>query len=191
MFCPKCGSQNADETKFCRGCGADIGNVLAAVSGIKAPARRPDAASVLGGDLSYPYPGKREGALESSSLAERQIELASRAWRGLIGGTGFLIVSGLGFGLSINTWVMGFFGLMFAAVFLSMGVSRFIQARGLKRLLEEGTSSPALSPGHPDYVQPARSLFATDDLTGQPRSITENTTTRLGADRHMTERDNS
>ena len=32
MFCPKCGLQNADETKFCRGRGADLGNVLAVVN---------------------------------------------------------------------------------------------------------------------------------------------------------------
>lgn len=191
MFCPKCGSQNADETKFCRVCGADIGNVLAAVSGLTPPARRRDAASVLGSDLGYPYPGKQGDALEPLSLAERQIELSSRAWRGLIGGTGFLIVAGLGFGLSNNTWAMGFFGLIFAAVFLSMGISRFIQARGLKRLIEQGTSGPALTSVNADYVHPARSLFATDDLTGQPRSITENTTTRLGFDRDITERDDA
>jgi hypothetical protein len=105
MFCPKCGSQNAEETKFCRGCGADISNVLAVVEG-KAPA--------------------------GHQLAEKEIELSSKAWRGLIGGMGFLILSGIGFGLSTRTWVMGFFGLMFAIVFLSTGISRFIQARALK-----------------------------------------------------------
>src|SRR3954470_13247767 len=113
MFCPKCGSQNADETRLCRGCGADLSNVLAVVEG-RAP-----------------------GAL---SPTEKEIELWSRAWRGLIGGVGFLIVSGLGFGLARNTWVMGFFGLIFAIVFLSMGFSRFVQARGLKKLRKERTS---------------------------------------------------
>jgi hypothetical protein len=179
MYCPKCGSQNADETKFCRGCGADIGNVLAVVAGPTSPASRRDAATVLGGEMNYPFmgePGRGSGPL---SLAEREIELTSRAWRGLIGGTGFLIVAALGFGLSSGTWVMGFFGLMFAAVFLSMGVSRFIQARGLKRLREEGFNGPALTPGTVDYAHPRRSLFDTDDLSANRSSVIEHTTTHL------------
>jgi len=155
MFCPKCGSQNADETKFCRGCGGNLGNVLAVVEG-KAP----------------------RGGLP---LAEKQIELSSRGWRGLLGGTGFLIVASLAFALS-GKITFPLFMLVFAFVFISTGISRFIEARGLKRLLEQ--SGPqherAISSGQPDYIQPQpRSLFATDDLTGENRSVTENTTTRL------------
>jgi hypothetical protein len=158
MFCPKCGSQNADETKFCRGCGADLSNVLAVVDG-RAPAELP--------------------------AGEREIELRSRAWRGLIAGIGFLIVAGLGFGLSNRTWVMGFFGLIFAFIFLSAGISRFVQAAGLKQLRERRGfgQSPALTPGDPDYVEPPRSLFKTDDLVHAPGSVTEHTTTRLQLDR--------
>jgi hypothetical protein len=154
MFCPKCGSQNAAETKFCRGCGADVSNVLAIVEG-KAPA--------------------------GLQLAEKEIDLSSRAWRGLIGGMGFLVLSGIGFGLSTRTWVMGFFGLMFAIVFLSTGISRFIQARALKRLRKERASghAAALASGTPDYIERPRPLFATDDLTLRPPSVTEHTTTRL------------
>ena len=33
MFCPKCGTQNPDDGRFCRSCGADLGNVSAALSG--------------------------------------------------------------------------------------------------------------------------------------------------------------
>ena len=162
MFCPKCGSQNADETKFCRGCGADLSNVLAVI----------------------------EGRTPAEPLVEKEIELWSRGWRGMIGGLGFLIVAGLGFGLSQRTWVMGFVGLRFGFVFLAMGISRFVQARALKRLRQpRASASPdALSPGDVDYVQPSRSLFGTDDLIAAPRSITEHTTTRLELDRGSEDR---
>jgi zinc-ribbon domain len=33
MFCPKCGTQNPDNGKFCRACGTDLGNVSAALTG--------------------------------------------------------------------------------------------------------------------------------------------------------------
>ena len=33
MFCPKCGTQNAETGRFCRSCGADLGNVSAALTG--------------------------------------------------------------------------------------------------------------------------------------------------------------
>ena len=166
MFYPKCGSQNADETKFCRGCGADLGNVLAAISSTPAISTTPA--------LGHPsYPG---GELKT---AEKHIELSSSGWRGLLVGTGFLIVAGLALGISTRLAVLSIFLLAFAVVFIGTGISRFVQARGLKRLREPRASGPALTPGHPDYIQPSRSLFETDDLTGAPRSVTEHTTTRL------------
>ena len=33
MFCPKCGTKNPDNGRFCRTCGADLGNVSEALSG--------------------------------------------------------------------------------------------------------------------------------------------------------------
>ncbi len=33
MYCPKCGAQNIEDAKFCRGCGADIGLVPQALTG--------------------------------------------------------------------------------------------------------------------------------------------------------------
>lgn len=33
MFCPNCGTKNPDDGRFCRSCGADLGNVTAALTG--------------------------------------------------------------------------------------------------------------------------------------------------------------
>ena len=155
MFCPKCGSQNVDASKFCRGCGADLSNVLAVVAG-KVTADLP--------------------------LAEKQIDLYSRGLRGLIGGFGFLIVSGVAFGISVRLAVLGVFALAFAFVFIGTGISRMVQAKALRRLREPATDQnpSALSPEPIDYLTPANSPYETDTLIPtQPQSITEQTTAHL------------
>jgi hypothetical protein len=183
MYCPKCGSQNADETKFCRGCGVDLSNVLAvipATPGVPPTTPRQKRLPFLREESKYYSRWGMSGASsEPQSLAEKQVELSSAGWRGLIGGLGFLIVAALSFGISGNLAVLGLFMLVFATVFLAGGISRFIQARGLKKLRESEASGPALTPGQPDYISPTRRLFETDELTADPPSVTEHTTTHL------------
>ena len=156
MFCPKCGAQNGDGTRFCRGCGADVGNVLAAVDG-----KVPDA---------------------QMPLAEKYVDLYGSGLRGVMIGVGFLIVAGLSFGISIKLAVLGLFMLAFASFFLGTGISRLAQARALKRLREPRAAepaAPALAPGEADYIRPPRSIYTTDDLLTTPASVTEQTTTHL------------
>ena len=152
MFCPKCGSQNSDETKYCRGCGADVGSVLAIIEG-KVPS--------------------------VTALDEKQIDLFSSGLRWLLMGLGFLIVSGVSFGISIRLAVLGVFALAFAFVFIGIGVPRLVQARALKRLREPASDQPALTAGHEDYIGPPKPIYETDDLARVPTSVTERTTTHL------------
>lgn len=149
MFCPKCGSQNIEQSKFCRGCGADLGPVAALVAG-KAPAR---------------------------VTAERHIELKSQAVRGLVLGSGFFLVSALAFALSTRGLTFSLFALAFAFVFLSSGIARLVQARGLRELAQ-ANDPPAIAPGQTEFPKPLRSLYETDDLA--PISVTEHTTKHLG-----------
>ena len=151
MFCPKCGLQNADETKFCRGCGADLGNVLAVVDG--KPRLMPP-------------------------LSEKYIELNSSGLRGLIIGVGFLIVSGAAFVISERLAVLFLFFLAFAFYFLGTGISRLIQAKGIKALTRRDEPA-ALPPVQTEYIKPSESIYQTDDLALQPLSVTEHTTRHL------------
>ena len=150
MFCPKCGSQNADETKFCRGCGAELSNILAALE-VKKPK-------------------------SSTSLAEKAIALNSRGIRGVLGGIGFLFVAGVIWSRPPYDGIFWLLPLTFAFIFVSTGISRFVQARGLKAL-SKGSDQLTLPPGQMDYIKPQRSIYETDDLV--PESVTENTTTNL------------
>ncbi|MEP6787941.1 MAG: zinc-ribbon domain-containing protein, partial [Acidobacteriota bacterium] len=117
MFCPKCGSQNADETKFCRGCGADVSNALA-------PANAGSGRRFSGKTLPAPM-----------SIAERQIELFSRGIRGLIMGGGLFIVSALAFMLSDRGLTFSLFMLAFGFLLVGTGISRLTHSRGLKKLI--------------------------------------------------------
>ncbi len=151
MFCPKCGLRNADETKFCRGCGADLGGVLAAVEG--RPADR-------------------------ASVTETQIELYSRAIRNLVLFLGFLAITIIIYRIpgDTNFWV---FGLFPTFIFLAAGISRAVRARWLGSLKNSDSRPAELAAGQTEYIKPARSIYNTDDLDAQPRSVTEHTTTRL------------
>ena len=152
MFCPKCGSQNAEGTKFCRGCGTDISNVLAVVEG------RPPALP---------------------AVVEKHIELYSGGLRGLFVGIGFFIASGVAFGVSMRLAVLGIFALFFASFFIGTGIARLIQARALRRLSTMPEPDISLPAGEPEYLQPSRSIYDTDDLARIPSSVTENTTRHL------------
>src|SRR5215207_9248937 len=165
MFCPKCGSQNSNETKFCRGCGADLSSVLALVEGR-------EIASV-------------------PAYAEKHIALFSSALRGLITGFGFLLVGAIALGISTRLAVLTIFAFAFATFFIGGGVARLFHAKALKRL---GTSKVnerstlTLSPGEPEYIRPSRSIYETEDLV-TPRSVTERTTTHLTMETDTAKRD--
>lgn len=162
MFCPKCASANADDTKYCRGCGADLSSVLAVIDG-----RPPNV----------------------SAYAEKHIELFGSGLRGVMIGSGFLLVGLIAVGISMRLAVATIFAFAFAAFFLGAGVARLVQARSLKKLYEPKASDAAeLVAGEPQYLQPPRSIYQTDDLI-TPRSVTEKTTRHLSIDESTRDRE--
>lgn len=153
MFCPKCGSQNLDGSKFCRGCGSDLSNAMAIVGGK--------------GHLGRPQ-------------AEKHIELYSQGLRSLIISLGLIIITGILASIPSRTWFLFLCSLAFTFFFLATGVSRLVQARALKTL-NSPEVNPTLTPGDADYIRPAQSIYETDDLP-RPFSVTERTTRHLKSD---------
>ena len=151
MYCPKCGSQNVEKSKFCRGCGADVSNVMTALEG------KPSGKAPL-------------------TRAERAIAINSRGIRGVLGGIGFLFVAWVIWSRPPYDGIFWLLPLTFAFIFVATGISRFVQARGLKAL-DIKNEPTALPPGEMDYIKPQHSIYETDDLA--PVSVTENTTTNL------------
>ena len=165
MFCPKCGIENPDNGKFCRSCGANLSNVLAVVIG-----------DFSGGD--------------TLSVENCPIELRSTGIRNTILGAGFFVIGMLVFTIPGNTyfWILFLFP---ALALIASGASRLIKADALKqeRAARVNTIQPPtfaetqpkkeLPPTQTDYVKPQKSIYKTEDLVGEPLSVTENTTRHL------------
>ena len=167
MFCPKCATQNADDARFCRGCGTDISLVPQAVSG--ALAERMAAAD----DEDDTRRGRRR---RRRSGRPPTIE---RAVRSLIMAVAFFFVA-----FAVRDWapaghIWWFWMLIPAALNLADGVGMFLRLKGEGK----GSETPAYRPP-PAAVPPPRPVSALPQReTGEmipPPSVTEATTRHLG-----------
>jgi hypothetical protein len=166
MFCPKCGTENSDDGKFCRSCGANIIGVLAVVDGN------------LPENLAAP---------ESSKIAE----MYSTGIRNTILGAGFLVTTIFVKSMPGDTYFWLLF-LIPAFCLLASGVSRIMKAEELKKprkstpfyipTLPVNQPNKELPPNQTEYVKPRKSIYETEDLVERPTSVTENTTKLLQDD---------
>lgn len=174
MFCPKCGTSNPDDGKFCRSCGVDLGNVSAAMSG-HLPAHLTDPA-----------------VAEIHNQAKRRNdphEVYTGAIRSIISGIGFLIVA-----LSLLLtdvangrkwwWAMLFptftflaKGIADYAKYAKMEKSRAVPPQNVSPQLNQPYAAPGLPPTRTDYVSAEDSRYKTGDLV--PPSVTDGTTRHL------------
>lgn len=166
MFCPKCGTQNPETGRFCRSCGADLGNVSAALSG-----KLPQPQNLVN---SKGKPVSWEGAITKFFM-----------------GIAFLTVS-IVLGVSGKGSGWWFWMLIPAFSMIGAGVAQYIQ---LKKSESQGitfapqtsqnavSSAPinaALPSAQTEFVSPDNSRYKTGDLV--PPSIIENTTRHLEMD---------
>jgi ribosomal protein L7/L12 len=141
MFCPKCGTQNPETGRFCRSCGADLGNVSAALSG-----NLPQAPYVVD-------PRKRAVSWETAITK-------------LFTGLAFLIIAGV---LGITGMAGGkawwFWMLIPAFGALGSGVAQLVQLKKLEKkeasftlqntqtTINSAPQNNALPPTQIDYIE--------------------------------------
>lgn len=175
MYCPKCGSQNGDDVLYCRGCGVDLGAVRGSV--VKS----------AGADLSAHFSDRQTRRMKARGIEEGvtplalkslAIDLQSGAVRSGLVGIGFAIVTAIIFSRPPIGGIFWLFFLVPTFVFLATTISRLVQAGMIKRLLRSVEPLAALPDSPPDYIEPPRSIYETDELA-QPRSVTDATTRHL------------
>jgi len=171
MFCPKCGTQNPDDGRFCRKCGADLGNVTAALTGTPR-------------HLQYTVDPRKRGVSWEHAITK------------IFTGVAFLIVAIiLGITGKFGGQVWWFWLLIPAFGSLGSGVAQFVQLKKLEKqeagfvpqntdkTINSAPQNNALPPTQTDYVAPPKqSIYDTGDLAERPGSVTEGTTRHLQMD---------
>ncbi len=175
MYCPKCGTQNADDASFCRGCGVNLSLVPQALEGRATAPLAPNAHGVSGRHMSG-----RHNRDDPPNLTYALVKTFV--------GIAFILVA-----LSVKNvpqiagHVWWFWMLIPAAGSLGAGVAEFLR---LSRLQTEHASPRPLTSGNA-YVPPAGSAAArAEQLPPRrdrvdiytPTSVTENTTKLLDKD---------
>jgi zinc ribbon protein len=157
MFCPRCATENADETKFCRSCGANLALVPQAMTG-----RLPEAPT-----------GRRRHRRERSENSPPNL---AKGITQLIMGFGFLVVAA-----AIYFTSPGGHGWWWAMLFpafslMGGGISRIVSSVTQPQI-QSGSTQTIMPPVRNTGEIPPRQSY--DPLPSPPPSVTEGTTRHL------------
>jgi hypothetical protein len=183
MFCPKCGTKNPDNGKYCRSCGIDLKTVSDALSGNLDKTGSDSVSDVLTGrraiERMNPLTSKRGKPISWES-----------AFGKLFGGLAFV-----GVAIALANSRMGqdwwFWMLIPALTMIGSGLAQIVQIKSYSKSTSdfiplvnerEVVSNPAkeLPPNQTEYIAPAVDSYKTGDLV--PASVTDNTTRHLEMD---------
>lgn len=169
MFCPKCATQNMDNARFCRACGADISLVPAAMIG-----KLSEAVVAAGVETEDAKPRRRRHKKKKEVTHEK-------AFENLGVGFAFMIIS-IVVALYVPSGRYWWFWLLIPTfACLGEGLGQLVHL-GRKPLADASSTDstaelpPAQAAGE---LPPSRS---TSQIMAPPPSVTEGTTRHLGAE---------
>lgn len=191
MFCPKCGSENPDEGKFCRKCGTDLSAVSHAIG----------ADTHTGMDLmdqgAFLTVSEDDGTCYSMGSGRRRrrskdpVDIYAAGIRSAVFGFGFLIIAAVLFFTNVAGGQSWWWAMLFPGFsMLAGGVGNIAKSKRIEKRL--GTSVAATGNDRAVAGATARSLpeagtdfvahgfdsrYETGDLV--PPSVVENTTRHL------------
>ena len=167
MYCPKCATQNMENAKFCRACGADISLIPVALTGH------------LG--QSQPAPVEDERPSRRRRRKREKKATYEAAFENIGVGLAFLVISIL-VALFMPSGRFWWFWLLIPAFACwGEGIGQLVRLRGelpSAATLEEQSQLPPVAAHLHELPSPRR----TSEIMAPPPSITEGTTRHLGAE---------